>query len=99
MEGDEERNDKEDVLIGTNVDIDIVIALLSSLLALLPSIYTLQPGGSAAANVINFDNARISKYGYIRLSTHKDHSKTPSGTSARRYLRLAAQPSMHSATV
>ena len=42
------------------------------------------------------DNARISNYGYIRLSTHKDHSKTASGTSARHYSRLAMQRSMHS---
>ena len=49
-------------------------------------------------NVINYDNARISNL-YLRLSTHKDHSKMPRRTSARRYSRLAAQQSMHSTTV
>ena len=63
-----------------------------------PPKYTLQPGGSAPVNVINYDNARISIL-YLRLSTHKDHSKTPSRTSARRYSRLAAQRRMHSTTV
>ena len=93
--GEEERTEKEDVLIGTNIEIESDWSTEQS--TGVPPKYTLQPGGSAPVNVINYDNARISNL-YLRLSTHNDHSKMPSRTSAWRYSRLAAQRSMHSTT-
>ena len=92
VEGNEERTEKEDDLIGTNRDREWLIYWAAHWHF---SKYTLQPGGSAPVNVINYYNARNSNL-YLRLFTHKDHSKMPSRTSARRYSLLAAQRSMHS---
>ena len=79
--------------IGTNIEIESDRSTEQS--TGIPPKYTLQPGGSAPVNVINYYNSRISNL-YLRLFTHKDHSKTQSRTSARRYSRLAVQRSMHS---
>ena len=50
VEGDEERTQKEDVLIGTNIEIGSNCSTEQS--TGIPPKYTFQPGSSAAVNVI-----------------------------------------------
>ena len=50
VEGDEERTEKEDVLIETNIEIESDCSTEQS--TGIPLKYTLQPGGLAAVNVI-----------------------------------------------
>ena len=50
VDGDKERTEKEDVLIVTNIEIGCDCSTEQS--TSIPPKYTLQPGGSAAVNVI-----------------------------------------------
>ena len=50
VEGEEERTEKEDVLIGKHIEIGSDYSIEQS--TTIPPKYTLQPGGSAAVNVI-----------------------------------------------
>ena len=93
VEGDEERTEKEDVRTNIERGSDCSTEQSTSI----PPKYTLQPWQFSCCE------CHMTTLGLVIMdiydSTHKDHSKTPSGTSARRYSQLAAQRSMHSTTV